>query len=455
MLTSKLQVVTGAAVLASLFLFVAPRSALAVPSYARQGNIPCASCHTIFPALTPYGRQFKLNGYVGNAGEVLTDKEQTGKGGEGEEMLTLGKLPPVSVMMLASWASTHRTQPGAEHNGDVLLPDEFSFFLAGQIAPKAGAFMQVTYTAADDHFSWDNTDIRAADHTTFGGKDLLYGVSLNNNPTVQDVWNSTPTWGFPFASSEVVPTPAAGALIDGALGEQVAGLSLYSFWNNLLYAEVGAYHAAPLGTPRPLSGTSTPPAADVPEHVVPYWRVALQQQLGEHYLMVGAYGLNADILPGDGIPLTGFTNRYTDVAMDLQYEKPFGSDTLLVHSTWIHENQTREADVRSGASSNLKDKLDVVRIDANYYIDHHYGTSLALFSTRGTSDALLYADSAAGSPNSRGEIVELAWLPWLNTKFALQYTAYDKFDGSATNYDGAGRSARDNNTTFVYAWLIF
>src|SRR5437660_4472050 len=36
----------------------------AIPLYARQTNLKCASCHTIFPELTPFGRKFKLGGYT-------------------------------------------------------------------------------------------------------------------------------------------------------------------------------------------------------------------------------------------------------------------------------------------------------------------------------------------------------------------------------------------------------
>ena len=34
-------------------------------------------------------------------------------------------------------------------------------------------------------------DLRYASGTTLGGKELLLGVSLNNNPTVSDIYNST------------------------------------------------------------------------------------------------------------------------------------------------------------------------------------------------------------------------------------------------------------------------
>jgi len=442
-------------VLTGAFLSSIPGVSQAVPRSARKTNISCFTCHTVFPALTSFGRQFKLNGYVANAGEVIETKEYGAKAGSEEEVLTLGKVPPISVMMLTSWTSTHRMQDGAEHNGDLLLPDQFSFFLAGQIAPKAGVFMQVTYDAVNDHFSWDNTDIRMADRSTLGSKSLIYGVSLNNNPTVQDIWNSTPAWGYPYAGSSVAPGAAAVAKIDGELGQQVAGLSLYALWNDLIYAEAGVYHAAPVGASRPLSGTCAAPcsvaAADIVEGAAPYWRLALQHQFGEHYLMVGAYGMNTHILPGDGAPLNGPTNRFDDIAMDVQYEKPFGNDLLTVHSTWIHESQ----DWQAGGSTNLQNKLNVFRADASYHIKHHYAGTLGYFSTTGTNDVGLYSTSSTGSPDARGAIAELAWLPWLNTKFGFQYTAYNKFDGAAKNYDGAGRDARDNNTTYIYAWLIF
>ena len=36
-------------------------NANAVPSFARQTGMNCVACHTSFPELTPFGREFKLN----------------------------------------------------------------------------------------------------------------------------------------------------------------------------------------------------------------------------------------------------------------------------------------------------------------------------------------------------------------------------------------------------------
>src|ERR1700737_4384199 len=46
--------------------------AKALPSFARQPGQPCGPCHTDFPALTPFGRRFKLLGYTTGGGEFRT-----------------------------------------------------------------------------------------------------------------------------------------------------------------------------------------------------------------------------------------------------------------------------------------------------------------------------------------------------------------------------------------------
>ena len=89
-----------------------------------------------------------------------------------------------------------------------------------------------------------------------------------------------------------------------------------------------------------------------------------------------------------------------------------------------------------------------------------YALTAGYFQTTGTSDAVIFAPasvtgSRTGSPNSRGLIGEAAVNPWQNTRFGLQYVAYQLFNGASTDYDAAGRRASDNNTLFAYLWLAF
>src|ERR1700719_4440818 len=61
-----------AAVLAGFLTICFAPPARALPSFARQTGQPCGTCHTDFPALTPYGRRFKLLGYTAGGGEFRT-----------------------------------------------------------------------------------------------------------------------------------------------------------------------------------------------------------------------------------------------------------------------------------------------------------------------------------------------------------------------------------------------
>src|ERR1700757_120336 len=58
--------------LAALLTIGMTSPANALPSFARQTGQPCGTCHTDFPALTPYGRRFKLLGYTPGGGPFRT-----------------------------------------------------------------------------------------------------------------------------------------------------------------------------------------------------------------------------------------------------------------------------------------------------------------------------------------------------------------------------------------------
>ena len=61
----------------------------------------------------------------------------------------------------------------------------------------------------------------------------------------------------------------------------------------------------------------------------------------------------------------------------------------------------------------------------------------------------------SGNPATRGATLEGFWMPLQNVRLGLQYTAYTKYNGARTNYDGFGRNARDNDSLFLYAWAAY
>jgi hypothetical protein len=413
------------------------------PSFARQTGLPCNACHTHYPELTAMGRAFKLNGYVYRRADSLQ-----GRNPEGQQNLLLNLVTPLSFMFQTSYTATKTAQPGTQ-NGVVFFPDQLSLFTGGEITPHVGGFLQVTFDPQSGSLGLDNADFRYANHATVFNRHTTLGLSLNNNPTVQDLWNSTPAWGFPYGSSDAAPTPAAATVIDGTLGQQVAGLTGYALWGDHVYLEGGAYRSAPVGVERPLDAT----AEGVVRGVAPYWRVAFPNTFGSQYLSVGTYGMAARLYPAG---VSGPTNRFTDIAFDLSYLIPFGANSFTTDATWIHESQHWDA----GGTANARNTLNTFRVDAMYHVAHMYAFTVAPFVTTGTTDTLLYAPapltgSRLGSPNSSGVIAEADFMPWQNLRMQFQYVAYQKFNGSSTDYDGAGRNASDNNTLYVLFWLLF
>ena len=132
----------------------------AVPSFAVQTGQPCSSCHVggFGPQLTPYGRQFKLEGYT--------------------MRVTKFNLP-VSAMVVASYTNTKKNQdpPPASGYGtnNFLTIDQISIFLAGGVGQHFGGFVQTTYDAVGKNFTWDNLDLRAVTHADIKGTDVNFG----------------------------------------------------------------------------------------------------------------------------------------------------------------------------------------------------------------------------------------------------------------------------------------
>ncbi len=418
----------------------------AVPSFARQTGLACSACHYQFLQLTPFGRKFKLNGYTMTNRPVITETDSTNGG-----KLGLNPFSLLSAMATAGVTHTKDKVPGTQ-NDAAALPQELSVFLSGRIAPKVGLFSQFTYAGADGGFGIDNLDIRFADKGHLGGStEVIYGLTLNNNPTIQDLWNSTPGWGFPFIGSDAAPGPAASTMIDGGLSQNVLGLGSYALFGDLVYAEFDVYRSALQGAAAPSDATGAI------KGVAPYWRVALTKNGDYQSAMIGTFGMRTSLFPGT---LSGPRDTYSDIGIDGQFESKVGTGNVVVRGSWIREKQTLDATFAGGGSANQKNTLKSLHLNASYYPKQWLGLSGGYFDTRGTADVGLYAPnpvdgSASGKPNTNGFLGEVDVNPWENTRVGLQYTGYSKFNGGKSNYDGSGRSASGNNTLFAFVWLAF
>lgn len=440
----------------ALFVFFSgfiPR-AFAIPSYARQTGLPCSGCHYTPPELNAAGRLFKLMGYI----DKVKDDNLDVPSGPRRAGLDLLKNLPLSAWLEASNTSTNSPQPGTQ-NSSFEFPQDVSLFLAGAWTTHVGSFLQVTYSVQDDHFSMDNTDVRYANKVQRKGKDWVYGLTLNNNPTVEDLWNSTPAWGFPFIASDSAPTPAAAPLIQGGLGQDVAGLGAFTMWDQHLYFAGTIYRSDHVGTSQPISGvdSSKSPFPINIRGVAPYWRLAWQQNGRTSNFEVGAYGIHVKATPG---AVTGPEDSYTDFGPDFQYDRVLGKDVLSVRGTYVRENSALVASLDSGAVGQSRHHLNAANANVEYHIGNKYSAALGWFDVSGTTDTTLYAPapvggSANGSPKSSGVIANISWWPMQNLDIAAQYTAYTRFNGASTNYDGSGRNAGANNTLYLLSRFVF
>ena len=468
-----LRSVAPSAVMLSLaFTCVHTQKAEALPAFARQTGQTCSTCHTAFLQLTPFGRRFKLNGYISRGGGP------DGASGTRDALID----PPLPIAFMWQTTFTHLNRGYDAPSGPYSVPSpnggypnennfadaaqQMSIYYGGQIYGNLGAFIQFSYS--NDYarvFGMDNSDVRYTGQFTAFDTDVLWGITANNRPTMQDVWNTTPVWAYPFLSSSFAPGPQAATMIESWQPLQAWGAGSYVFVNNTFYGELSAY-GSPSPTVQTTMGESPPSLGYTISGIAPYWRLAAEPVWGEHALMIGTYGMTADILPNR---VYGFgTDKITDVGFDSQYQWLTDEHAVTLRANYIWEKQVLDAsNIISG--TNPVDYLRSLTVSGEYVYNHMYAFELAYFQWTGTPDAAVYTNNLTASPNSAGWVVDISYLPfmrggpkfwpWLNTRIGASYTMYTRFDGSTNNIDGnlsnPARKASDNNTLMLYAWTMW
>lgn len=423
----------------------------AVPSFARQTGQPCEACHMAFPQLTPFGRRFKLDGYTLSTSDKFS--------------------LPVAAMAIGSFTHTKKDQSAPPEDGfktnDNFALDEASLFYAGKVYGDLGAFVQVTYDGLGKSWELDNTDVRYAKNTQYLDKDLILGVDVNNNPTVQDVWNTTPAWGYPQFGSGLAPEfSPPEVLLQESLGGQVVGVTGYGFWNDMVYGEAGGY----FGLSDNAQSTLGTLGDNKLSSFAPYGRFAVEKTWDPWDLEVGAVGMYAKLQP-DWNGAFG-TDNYGDLGFDAQLSYMGKKNRLMFTVSDIMEWQQLNSTYAQGGSSNLNNHLNVFNVSATWVYNYAYSLSAGYFNVSGSSDPLLYADGATpgspmgtGNPGGSGLIFDVSYMPFMkggpkpfttsNVRLGLQYTHYLTMYGGTTNFDGNGNSASDNDTVYLYMVAAF
>ncbi|MBA5639812.1 cytochrome C [Duganella sp. LX20W] len=411
-------------------------SAQALPAFARQTGQNCVACHAggQFPELTSYGRLFKMTGY------------------------TIGsRAVPLSAMGVFSYTkSSSPTDDAAFAKDAAALFQTGSVFVAGKVTENVGVFAQATYNNYDnqnpDSNKWqgkwgsDNIEVRYADRLIDDNRDLILGLTINNNPSLADPWNSAPAW-MQYVPTQFGVTGPDAAPIVSQLGAQAAGIAGYAFWNQTFYAELAGYQTANRMWSFLSQGTKDADQVKL-QGTNPYLRLALSHDWGPHSAMVGVMAMHANIYP-DNLDPSGPTIHYRDRGIDAQYQYLLDPHAATVQLSYIAES-IDNGDV-AGIAANPGNTLKQLKVKGSYVYRARYGGSLSYFSTTGSSDTTLYPD-AASNPDTRGWVPEVFWTPVQYVRVGAQYYHFNRFHGATANYDGAGRNPSGNNTLFVYLW---
>ncbi|MGO4159148.1 cytochrome C [Cupriavidus sp. YAF13] len=421
------------------------------PLFARQTGLNCASCHTIYPELTPFGRKFKLGGY------------------------TLGEREKVPLALMAVFSRNSINDNTDKSTGDKLfgknnefVAEAISLFSGGKITDNAGAFIQWTYnnvSTTDNqtfsgHSALDNTDLRVVKLFGSEEKPTIIGLTLHNNPTVQDVFNTAPAWSFPYWSPSIA-APGRGTSTFLESGARVAGIGAYAHVLDSLYLEATSYQTAKGALSVLRAGTPDSQRVSL-SGANPYWRIAYTIGNEHQNFMIGHFGTIASV----EVPDSGGTpaDRFRDLGFDAQYQFFSKDDRHIIsaQAAMIHEKTDWRSGFPNGSNDNPSSSLRSTRAKITYLFDRTYGITAGAFKVTGDADFARFG-TTTGKPDTTGYLVELnywpkfkfAFDPQMNVRFGLQYTGYTKFNGSHSNYDSTLRRAADNNTLFFYAWFMF
>ncbi len=422
-----------------------------VPAFARQTHQPCVNCHIggFGPQLTPFGRQFKLLGYTTAAGDDA-------------------KIP-LSAMLVEAFTHTRKAQtdpPAKDFNrNDNVELEQASVFLAGRLADHLGVFAQATYSDNGGKVAWDNAELRYARPAQIGGHTGIWGISLNNNPGLSDVYNTVPAWQYPYMSPDLAPSAPAMPALFGAMAGRVAGASAYAQIDGAWYAEAGGYRSLSAAFLRKVNADFGGRIAGV----APYARIAYAKNITDGNFEIGGVffamrrGLVGTGASGEPAALPGPADRFKDVGVDASYQHigDGGNHIVTLKALYVDERERLDASSAAGMSERRHGSLRSLNLNGSYWYRNTWGITLDAFADEGSRDALLYPVS--GRPDTDGGIVELDWnpfgkadswaTPFANLRLGVQYTFYTRFAGASGNIDGNHRKAGDNDTLFVYAWF--
>jgi len=467
----------GALGLLSLAVF-APKSSFAIPSFARQTGLACDVCHTVFPHLTPFGREFKLHGFTYDYSDLIKMVRQAAKKRAAEEGgmpdLVINKIPMVSVRIAGVWANqdggskvgngkVSDTQGNFSYPAGYPTKDTFnlvngdSLYIAGEITPHLGAWVEIG--GWNDHggnasLAGYDAILNGGDHTV-DNKNFTYGLSFENMVGFDDVGQAGPgNWGVPLmnplSTHNTLFDPFGGLIIEGAEAYAMLG----NFTNGGIYGNIGLYDpstgnnegaGSSIATVGNIAGTSSyswQGAKHVDTYAdVEYWLPGFKNI----YSMIGAFGYFGQEKMENGS--VQYSDNVNDYGLEAQAQYiggknlvEFFGEVQKQHDSKFYGTDEWTGTPYYGASVNRTG----IALKADYYYDRTYGVyAKYMYAHSGTVQDVDYS----------GYILGVSWYPWQNVNVKAERMMWSKYHPGQVQYPGS--SASDFDVTAVKVMYLF
>ncbi len=451
-----------------------PKNAHAIPSYARQTGFACDICHTVYPHLTPFGRDFKLHGYVMDTAESVKASGNAQMPG-----VNINRIPMVSARIVSMWSNQAGGNNGIVPKGVTTAGQGFmsfpsgyndketfnlvgdsSIYFGGKIAPNMGTFLE--FTGINDEggslgLGMVDFAVAEAPDTTLGGKQVVYGIRGVDGVFVGDPSNSLGMWGL---TSQLMGMSTHKTLFDPNRA-MVEGGEIYGMWGSFndggLFGMVGFYHPTGTQTSGTFvqgniagSGALNTSSIDVAPRLAYYF-----PQSHDLYAEIGAsgyFGKENMIAPTTAsIPNPYYNDNYYDYAVDAQVQ--YIGDKNLAELFAVYQGQNDNKfygqDMYSGTDYG-KDGTSVQRnglaIAADYYYKRTYGAYVKY---------LYQSSDKVKDINVSGAILGLSWYPWENVQLMVEQALYSTYNPGLAQYANTSLSPSDFDVTSVKLEYLF
>lgn len=413
----KKRMVLGA-LLFCLTVVLLPFESQAVPSYARQVKKPCTACHTIWPNLNQYGRQFKVKAYT----DVNQDWEMINK-----DNMNLMTTFPFSARVIY-FPSVRQDGPGTGQGSTEI--DAVQLFVATRVYDYAGVFGSAEWSPDDGGFHLPT--VKAAFEYPLGEGNTIGLVAFKGLSPSADPFNSLGgrdrelSWGDESTPFVLTSGWTFNFFNESNIGEVVHGY----FLGNRLYAAVGvmrggnsddALNSVGQTNPGGLEGGATAPTdVNTTDPNDWYYRIAWDQKLPNGAVTLGAAyydGTQRVLFATAGTAITPYDAKVKRTYFDLSLEQNIGEDHMVeVQALYGSGKETNVGVDLFGMGAERKFTGSYVQAD--YFYNRTVGLVVSL-------NNINFKDVTAADPVPTDKInswlVGVDFLPWLNTKIALQY----------------------------------